>query len=52
MFPNNVAFPFGGGDSHEYVVIELHYDNPHEIEGMYIYILLLCYKPAFTDVLL
>ena len=53
MFPNNVAFPFGGGDSHEYVVIELHYDNPHEIEGMNqymtcIYIILLCYKPAFS----
>ena len=33
MFPDNVAFPFGGEDPHKYVILELHYDNPHEIEG-------------------
>ena len=30
MYPDNVAYPFGGEG---YIMIELHYDNPHEIEG-------------------
>ena len=35
MFPNNVGFPIGGEGSPEYAVMELHYDNPQEINGMY-----------------
>lgn len=30
-----MAFPFGGEG---YIMIELHYDNPHEVEGKYNYI--------------
>ena len=30
MYPDNVAYPFGGEG---YIMIELHYDNPLEIEG-------------------
>ena len=30
MYPDNVAYPFGGEG---YIMIELHYDNPQEIEG-------------------
>ena len=32
-YPDNVAFPFGGEGNSEYIVMELHYDNPREIEG-------------------
>ena len=35
-YPDNVAFPFGGEESSEYVVMEMHYDNPHGIQGAYI----------------
>ena len=34
MYPENVAYPFGGEESNEFVLIELHYDNPHEIAGI------------------
>lgn len=30
VYPDNIAYPFGG---EEYIMIELHYDNPQEIEG-------------------
>ncbi|CAI8042465.1 DBH-like monooxygenase protein 1 homolog, partial [Geodia barretti] len=33
VYPNNVAFPFGGEDFPEYVVMELHYDNPELKQG-------------------
>ena len=33
MYPDNVAFPFGGEDFPEYLVMELHYDNPEMIMG-------------------
>ena len=38
MYPDNVAFPFGGEGSSEYVVMELHYDNPEEIAGRYVHV--------------
>ena len=34
VFPNNVAFPFGGQGSPEYLVMELHYDNPDRKRGI------------------
>ena len=34
VYPDNVAYPFGGEG---YIMIELHYDNPKEIEGIAIY---------------
>ena len=33
MYPDNVAFPFGGEGNPQYVVMELHYDNPKERAG-------------------
>ena len=33
VYPNNVAFPFGGDGQAQYVVMELHYDNPEMISG-------------------
>ena len=41
MYPDNVAYPFGGEG---YIMIELHYDNPHEIEGKVFF-----HKPNFID---
>ena len=34
MYPENVAFPFGGEEFPEYVLMELHYDNPDKREGI------------------
>lgn len=39
VYPDNVAFPFGGEGSSEYVVMELHYDNPEEIAGRHVHVL-------------
>lgn len=33
-YPDNVAFPFGGPESPDFLVAEVHYDNPHMIAGM------------------
>ena len=33
VFPDDVAYPIGGEDSPQYLVMELHYDNPLEISG-------------------
>jgi hypothetical protein len=33
VYPNNVAYPFGGEGFPEYLVMELHYDNPQTIQG-------------------
>ena len=33
VYPNNVAFPFGGDGQAQYVVLELHFDNPQMIPG-------------------
>ena len=33
VYPDNVAYPFGGEGSPEYLVMELHYDNPEMISG-------------------
>ena len=33
VYPGNVAFPFGGEGFPEYVVMELHYDNPGMVPG-------------------
>ena len=35
VYPDNVAFPFGGEGQRHYVVIELHYDNPKMVSGKY-----------------
>ena len=37
-YPDNVAYPFGGQDSPEYLVMELHYDNPNMIEGKHAHV--------------
>ena len=34
VYPDNVAFPFGGGETPDYVLMELHYDNPQMVEGV------------------
>jgi len=28
VYPNNVAYPIGGPGNAQYVVMEMHYDNP------------------------
>ena len=33
VFPDNVAYPFGGEGFPEYLVMELHYDNPNMRSG-------------------
>ena len=33
VYPDNVAFPFGGEGQRQYLVIELHYDNPKMVSG-------------------
>ncbi|CAI8042458.1 DBH-like monooxygenase protein 1 homolog [Geodia barretti] len=33
VYPNNVAYPFGGEDFPQYLVMELHYDNPGLKQG-------------------
>ena len=33
VYPNNVAYPFGGEGHAKYGIIELHYDNPEMISG-------------------
>ena len=37
MFPEDVALPVGGPGAREYIVIEMHYDNPQLHSGIYIY---------------
>ena len=32
-YPDNAAYPFGGDGFPEYLVMELHYDNPDMISG-------------------
>jgi hypothetical protein len=34
VYPDNVAFPFGGEGFPEYLVMELHYDNPQMMQGI------------------
>ena len=34
VYPNNVAYPFGGEGQPQYILLELHYDNPQMISGM------------------
>ena len=48
MYPDNVGYPFGGEG---YIMIELHYDNPHEIEGKTILYTLGKNKPCFPGTL-
>lgn len=36
VYPNNVAYPFGGEGEPQYLLIELHYDNPEMISGIII----------------
>ena len=38
-FPENVAYPFGGEGAPEYIVMQIHYDNPHEIKGRLAFII-------------
>jgi len=38
-YPDDVAYPFGGQGSPEYLVMELHYDNPNMIEGKHAHLL-------------
>ena len=33
VYPDNVAYPFGGEGFAQYVLMELHYDNPAMISG-------------------
>ena len=33
VYPDNVAYPFGGEGFTQYVLMELHYDNPSMISG-------------------
>ena len=33
MFPKDVSYSFGGPKSSEYIVVEMHYDNPNMIAG-------------------
>ena len=38
VYPENVAFPFGGEGQPQYVLLELHYDNPEMLSGTYMYV--------------
>ena len=42
MYPNNVAYPFGGVGQDTILLIELHYDNPELISGMKVLCSILC----------
>ena len=42
VYPNNVAFPFGGEGQPQYILIELHYDNPGLASGMKALCSMLC----------
>ena len=33
VFPNDVAYPIGG-KGQQYIVLEIHYDNPQMVEGV------------------
>ena len=33
-YPENVAYPVGGPGDPEFVVLEMHYDNPQLVSGM------------------
>ena len=33
-YPENVAYPVGGPGGQEFVVLEMHYDNPQLVSGM------------------
>jgi len=33
-YPENVAYPVGGPGEPEFVVLEMHYDNPQLVSGM------------------
>ena len=39
VYPEDVAFPIGGPLTPEYMVIEMHYDNPNFDAGIYIIII-------------
>ena len=41
MFPEDVAVALGGPGTREYIVIEMHYDNPLLQTGVYIIIMCL-----------
>ena len=36
-YPEDVAFPIGGPGTPEYMVIEMHYDNPNFDAGIYVH---------------
>lgn len=33
VFPPDVSLPIGGVGTAQYVVLEMHYDNPNEVAG-------------------
>ena len=33
MYPQDVAYPIGGRGNPQYVILEMHYDNPNEDTG-------------------
>ena len=33
MYPQDVAYPIGGRGNPQYVILEMHYDNPNEDAG-------------------
>ena len=39
MYPQDVAYPIGGGGNAQYVILEMHYDNPNEDIGEDIHML-------------
>ena len=34
VYPEDVAYPIGGEGNPQYVILEMHYDNPAEISGL------------------
>ena len=36
IYPEDVAYPIGGPGNPQYVVIEMHYDNPDRDDGKFI----------------
>ena len=40
IYPNGIAFPIGGRSDEQYVVMEMHYNNPSLTSGQYLWSLM------------
>ena len=47
VYPNNVAYPIGGPDSHRFMVMQVHYDNPMMNSGNQFMNTLTVFSPVY-----